>query len=116
VVAAAIILALTTTSGRLFLASTGDAAIAQEFKRIGGVPALATVAFGADRSEMAAVEAEVESVVRDQAPELGPSVRSMVGPTLDAVAGARTAQVRLAARDGFDAHLQVLDRTADEGV
>lgn len=115
-VAAAIILALTTTSGRLFLASTGDAAIAQEFKRIGGVPALATVAFGADRSEMAAVEAEVESVVRDQAPELGPSVRSMVGPTLDAVAGARSAQVRLAARDGFDAHLQVLDRTADEGV
>lgn len=115
-VAAAIILALTTTSGRLFLASTGDAAIAQEFKRIGGVPALATVAFGADGSEMAAVEAEVESVVRDQAPELGPSVRSMVGPTLDAVAGARTAQVRLAARDGFDAHLQVLDRTADEGV
>ena len=30
-VAAAIILALTTTSGRLFLASTGDAAIAHEW-------------------------------------------------------------------------------------
>ena len=52
---------------------------------------------------MAAVEAEVESVVRDQAPELGPSVRSMVGPTLDAVAGARSAQVRLADTHRLDA-------------
>ena len=113
-VAAALILALTTTSGRLFLASTGDAAIAQEFKRIGGVPTLALVMFGADRSEASAVEAEVESVVRDQAPELGPPVRSMLGPTLDAVAGARTAQVQLAARDGAGAHLQVLDRVTGE--
>jgi putative ABC transport system permease protein len=116
VVAAALILALTTTSGRLFLASTGDAAIAQEFKRVGGVPTLALVVFGADRSEASAVEAEVESVVRDQAPELGPPVRSMVGPTLDAVAGARTAQVQLAARDGAGAHLQVLDRVTGGGV
>jgi hypothetical protein len=89
VVAAALILALTTTSGRLFLASTGDAAIAQEFKRIGGVPTLAIVVFGADRSEAFAVEAEVESVARDQAPELGPPVRSMLGPTLGR-AGAHT--------------------------
>jgi len=116
VVAAALILALTTTSGRLFLASTGDAAIAQEFERIGGVPALALVMFGADSSGASAVEAEVESVVRDQAPELGPPVRSMLGPTLDAVAGARTAQVRLAARDGFDAHLRVLDRATGGAV
>ena len=115
-VAAALILALTTTSGRLFLASTGDAAIAQEFKRIGGVPTLALVMFGADRSEASAVEAEVESVVRNQAPELGPPVRSMLGPTLDAVAGARTAQVQLAARDGAGAHLQVLDRGTGGGV
>ena len=115
-VAAALILALTTTSGRLFLASTGDAAIAQEFKRIGGVPTLALVVFGADRSEASAVEAEVESVVRDQAPELGPPVRSMVGPTLDAVAGARTAQVQFAARDGAGAHLQVLERVTGGGV
>jgi hypothetical protein len=79
VVVAALILALTTTSGRLFLASTEDAAIAQEFKRIGGVPTLAMVVFGADRSGMTAVEAEVQSVVRDQAPELGPPVRSMLG-------------------------------------
>ena len=62
------------------------------------------------------MEAEVESVVRDQAPELSPPVRSMLGPTLDAVAGARTAQVRLAARDGFDAHLQVLDRATGGAV
>jgi hypothetical protein len=62
------------------------------------------------------VEAEVESVVRDQAPELGPPVRSMLGPTLDARAGARTAQVRLAARDGFDAHLRVLDRATGGAV
>jgi putative ABC transport system permease protein len=116
VVAAALILALTTTSGRLFLASTGDAAIAQEFKRIGGIPTLALVMFGADRSEASAVEAEVESVVRNQAPELGPPVRSMLGPTLDAVAGARTAQVQLAARDGAGAHLQVLDRVTGDGV
>ena len=115
-VAAALILALTTTSGRLFLASTGDAAIAQGFKRIAGVPTLALVVFGADRSEASAVEAEVESVVRDQAPELGPPVRSMVGPTLDVVAGARTAQVQFAARDGAGAHLQVLERVTGGGV
>jgi putative ABC transport system permease protein len=116
VVAAALILALITTSGRLFLASTGDAAIAQEFERIGGVPTLALVVFGADRSEASAVGVEVESVVRDQAPELGPPVRSMLGPTLDAVAGSRTAQVQLAARDGSGAHLRVVDRATGGAV
>ena len=41
VVAAALILALTATSGRLFLASAGDAAVGQELDRIGGIPMLA---------------------------------------------------------------------------
>ena len=100
----------------MFLASAGDAAVGQELDRFGGVPMLAMVMFGADRSGMAAVEAEVESVVRDRAPELGPPVRSMLGPTLAGVAGARTAQVRLAARDGSGAHLQVLDRAGGGGV
>jgi hypothetical protein len=46
VVAAALVLALTATAGRLFLAAAGDAAIAQELDRVGGVPALAVVMFG----------------------------------------------------------------------
>lgn len=88
VLAAALVLALTATSGRLFLAAAGDAAVAQELERIGGVPALALVAFGGDPTAVAAVQAEAESVARFDAPELGPPVRTRPGPAPDVVAGA----------------------------
>ncbi|MDF2742086.1 MAG: hypothetical protein K0S88_3456, partial [Actinomycetia bacterium] len=71
VLAAALVLALTATSGRLFLAAAGDAAVAQELERVGGVPALALVAFGGDPAAVAAVQAEAESVARIDAPGLG---------------------------------------------
>jgi putative ABC transport system permease protein len=116
VLAAALVLALTATSGRLFLAAAGDAAVAQELERVGGVPALALVAFGGDPAQVAAVQAEAESVARFDAPELGPPVRTRLGPALDVVAGARATRVRLAARDGFGAHIEVLDRAAGDGA
>ena len=71
VLAAALVLALTATSGRLFLAAAGDAAVAQELERVGGVPALALVAFGGDPAAVAAVQAEAESVARFDAPGSG---------------------------------------------
>jgi putative ABC transport system permease protein len=116
VLAAALVLALTATSGRLFLAAAGDAAVAQELRRIGGVPALALVTFASDPADVAAVHAEAESVARFDAPELGPPVRTRLGPALDVVAGARATRVRLAARDGFGAHIEVLDRVAGDGA
>ena len=114
--AAALVLALTATSGRLFLAAAGDAAVGQELRRIGGVPALALVAFGSDPAGVAAVQAEAASIARFDAPELGPPVRTRLGPALDLVAGARATRVRLAARDGFGAHIEVLDRVAGDGA
>jgi hypothetical protein len=116
VVVAALVLALTATSGRLFLAAAGDAAMAQELERIGGVPALAVITFGGDRSEAAALQAEVESVAAGLAPELGPPIRSRLGPALEVAAGGRTTRMRLAARDGFGAHIEVLDRAAGDGA
>jgi len=55
VVAAALILALTATTGRLFLAA-GDAAVVQELDRMGGVPILAMVMFGNRPADVAAVQ------------------------------------------------------------
>jgi predicted ABC-type transport system involved in lysophospholipase L1 biosynthesis ATPase subunit len=55
VAAAALILALTATTGRLFLAA-GDAAVAQELDRMGGVPILAMVMFGNRPADVAAVQ------------------------------------------------------------
>ena len=54
-VAAALILALTATTGRLFLAA-GDAAVAQELDRMGAVPILAMVMFGNRPADVAAVQ------------------------------------------------------------
>ena len=53
VLAAALVLALTATSGRLFLAAPGDAAVAQELERVGGVPPWP----GADRARPAGGDA-----------------------------------------------------------
>lgn len=115
-VAAALILALTATSGRLFLASAGDAAVGQELDRIGGVPMLAMVMFGARPADVAAVQLAAESVASDLVPGLGPPVRTRSGATMDAAAGTRTARVRLAARDGFAGHIQVLERAGGDGA
>jgi hypothetical protein len=116
VVAAALILALTATSGRLFLASAGDAAVVQELDRVGGVPTLALVMFGNRPSDVAEVQEAAESVASDQAPDLGPPVRTRSGPTMEATAGSRSTGVRLAARDGFGAHFAVLDRAGGDGA
>jgi len=116
VVAAALILALTATSGRLFLASAGDAAVGQELDRIGGVPMLAMVMFGDRPADVAAVQRAAESVASDLVPGLGPPVRTRSGATLDAAAGTRTARVRLAARDGFAGHIQALERAGGDGA
>jgi putative ABC transport system permease protein len=116
VVAAALILALTATSGRLFLASAGDAAVGQELDRIGGVPMLAMVMFGDRPADVAAVQRAAESVASDLVPGLGPPVRTRSGATIDAAAGTRTARVRLAARDGFAGHIQALERTGGDGA
>ena len=115
-VAAALILALTATSGRLFLASAGDAAVGQELDRIGGVPMLAMVMFGARPAEVAAVQRAAESVASDLVPGLGPPVRTRSGATMDVAAGTRTARVRLAARDGFAGHIQALERAGGDGA
>ncbi|HET8788134.1 MAG TPA: hypothetical protein VFO47_05255, partial [Actinomycetes bacterium] len=116
VVAAALILALTATSGRLFLASAGDAAVGQELDRIGGVPMLAMVMFGDRPADVAAVQRAAESVASDLVPGLGPPVRTRSGATMDAAAGTRTARVRLAARDGFAGHIQALERAGGDGA
>ncbi|HSK38047.1 MAG TPA: hypothetical protein VLA80_15055, partial [Actinomycetota bacterium] len=115
-VAAALILALTATSGRLFLASAGDAAVGQELDRIGGVPMLAMVMFGDRPADVAAVQRAAESVASDLVPGLGPPVRTRSGATMDAAAGTRTARVRLAARDGFAGHIQALERAGGDGA
>ena len=115
-VAAALILALTATSGRLFLASAGDAAVGQELDRIGGVPMLAMVMFGTRPADVAAVQRAAESVASDLVPGLGPPVRTRSGATMDAAAGTRTARVRLAARDGFAGHIQALERAGGDGA
>ena len=115
-VAAALILALTATSGRLFLASVGDAAVGQELDRIGGVPMLAMVMFGDRPADVAAVQRAAESVASDLVPGLGPPVRTRSGATMDAAAGTRTARVRLAARDGFAGHIQALERAGGDGA
>jgi putative ABC transport system permease protein len=116
VVAAALVLALTATSGRLFLGAAGDAALSQELGRAGGVPTLAMVMFGNERSDIATVQAAAERVASTDAPDLGRPVRSRSGAALELVAGARTAGVRLAARDGAAAHIEVLDRAAGDGA
>jgi putative ABC transport system permease protein len=116
VVAAALILALTATSGRLFLAAAGDAAVGQELDRIGGVPVLAMVMFGDLPADVAAVQRAAESVASDQAPGLGPPVRTRSGPAIEATAGSRSTGVRLAARDGFAGHIRVLERAGDDGA
>jgi putative ABC transport system permease protein len=116
VVAAALILALTATSGRLFLASAGDAAVGQELDRIGGVPMLAMVMFGDRPADVAAVQRAAESVASDLVPGLGPPVRTRSGATMDVAAGTRTARVRLAARDGFAGHIQALERAGGGGA
>jgi hypothetical protein len=95
VVAAALILALTATTGRLFLATAGDAAVAQELDRIGGVPILAMVMFGNRPADVAAVQEAAE---------------------MEATAGARSTGVRLAARDGFEAHIRALERAGGDGA
>lgn len=115
-VAAALILALTATSGRLFLASAGDAAVGQELDRIGGVPMLAMVMFGDRPADVAAVQRAAESVASDLVPGLGPPVRTRSGPIMEVAAGTRTARVRLAARDGFAGHIQALERTGGGGA
>ena len=115
-VAAALILALTATSGRLFLASAGDAAVGQELDRIGGVPMLAMAMFGDRPADVAAVQRAAESVASDLVPGLGPPVRTRSGATMDVAAGTRTARVRLAARDGFAGHIQVLERAGGDGA
>jgi len=116
VVAAALILALTATSGRLFLASAGDAAFGQELDQIGGVPMLAMVMFGDRPADVAAVQRAAESVASDLVPGLGPPVRTRSGPIMDAAVGTRTARVRLAARDGFAGHIQALERAGGDGA
>jgi putative ABC transport system permease protein len=116
VVAAALILALTATSGRLFLAAAGDAAVGQELDRIGGVPVLAMVMFGDVPADVAAVQRAAESVASDQAPGLGPAVRTRSGPAIEAAAGTRSTGVRLAARDGFAGHIRVLERAGGDGA
>ena len=115
-VAAALILGLTATSGRLFLASAGDAAVGQELDRIGGVPMLAMVMFGDRPADVAAVQRAAESVASDLVPGLGPPVRTRSGATMDVAAGTRTARVRLAARDGFAGHIQALERAGGDGA
>ena len=115
-VAAALILALTATSGRLFLASTGDAAVGQELDRIGGVPMLAMVMFGDRPADVAAVQQAAESVASDLVPGLGPPVRTRSGPIMDVAAGTRSTKVRLAARDGFAGHIQALERAGGDGA
>ena len=115
-VAAALILGLTATSGRLFLASAGDAAVGQELDRIGGVPMLAMVMFGDRPADVASVQRAAESVASDLVPGLGPPVRTRSGATMDVAAGTRTARVRLAARDGFAGHIQALERAGGDGA
>jgi putative ABC transport system permease protein len=116
VVAAALVLALTATSGRLFLAAAGDAAVQQELDRVGGVPALTMVMFSNDRSDVDAVQGFASSVADHDAPRLARPVRTRSGPPLEVAAGGRSAEVRLAARDGFDGHVEVLQRVDGAGA
>jgi putative ABC transport system permease protein len=114
--AAALILALTATSGRLFLASAGDAALGQELDRVGGVPMLAMVMFGDRPADVAEVQQAAESVSRDLVPGLAPPVRTRLSSTMEAANGTRSTGVRLAARDGFAGHIEVLERAGGDGA
>jgi putative ABC transport system permease protein len=117
VVVAALILAATASVGRLFLAAAGDAALAQELREAGGVPALAIVVFSSfEPDTVGSIDASARSVVRVQGPGLGPAVRTMLGPSIRAAAGGRVTSVQLAARDGFAAHVHPLARTSGQGV
>jgi hypothetical protein len=72
--------------------------------------------FGDRPADVAAVQAEAESVARDQVPDLGPPVRTRSSSTIEATAGTGLVGVRLAARDGFSDHIEVLERAGGEGV
>jgi hypothetical protein len=117
VVMAALILAATATMGRLFLAAAGDAALAQELRAAGGVPALAIVMFSSfEPDTVDSIDASARSAVRVHGPGLAPAVRTMLGPSVPAAAGGRVTSVQLAARDGFAAHIHPIARTFGQGV
>ena len=114
---AALILAATATMGRLFLAAAGDAALAQELRAAGGVPALAIVMFSSfEPDTVDSIDASARSAVRVHGPGLAPAVRTMLGPSVPAAAGGRVTSVQLAARDGFAAHIHPIARTFGQGV
>jgi putative ABC transport system permease protein len=121
---AALILAAVTVSTRLFLPAAGDAALEQDLGRIGGVPALSVVAYSPlGPQELEGLSGQVEGIVRGWAPRLGEPVRTLLGPPVRVAAAGRpagsvegnpegvprrTAQVQLAARDGFAGHVRRL--------
>jgi putative ABC transport system permease protein len=106
---AALVLVAVTVSTRLFLPAAGDAALQQDLGKIGGVRALAVVMFSSlGPNELEGLSGQVERVVAGRAPRLGDPVRTLLGPPVPVTANGTSAQVQLAARDGFAGHVRRL--------
>jgi hypothetical protein len=118
VIGAAMILAVATASGPLFLSSAGAAALGEHLTQAAGIPALTVVGFGPVSREFIGPADDALRATGRRVPQLEPPVLSVVADLSAIRAGskAREVQVHLISRTGFLRHVRAQGSPAQAGV
>lgn len=118
VVGAAVVVAVATASGPLFLSSAGAAALGEHLTRARGNPALTVVGFGPVSQAFIGPADDALRATGRQVPRLEPPVLSVVSNLSAIPAGSKTgeAQVVLISRTGFLSNVRAQGSPAKAGV
>jgi putative ABC transport system permease protein len=117
-IVAALILALATTSTRLFIASTGEAVLRQQFDATPTNPPLSVSTFYSyvNPGSLDASDDALRNIVSHDVPGLGPGVFTVLAGPVDVLGPGGAAHVQPASRTGFADHVHSLERAPGDGV
>jgi hypothetical protein len=117
-IVAALILALATTSTKLFIASTGEAVLRQQFVATPSNPPFSVSVFDSyvDPGSLEARNNALRDIVSDNAPGLGPGVFTVLAGPVDVLGPGGAAHVQPASRTGFADHVHSVERAPGDGV
>jgi hypothetical protein len=117
-IVAALILALATTSTRLFIASTGEAVLRQQLEGAPTNPPLSISVFDSyvNPGSLDARDHALRDTVSHNAPGLGPGVFTVLAGQVDVLGPGGAAHVQPASRTGFADHVQSVERAPGDGV
>jgi putative ABC transport system permease protein len=117
-IVASLILALATTSTRLFIASTGEAVLRQQFDGAPTNPALAITVFDSyvDPASLDDRDQSLRQIVSDRAPRLGDGTFTVLAGRVDVLGPRGAAHVQPASRTGFADQVHPLQRAPGDGV